>query len=135
MSLARIYSGVTGLGQLIISKIGDVGGPPASRVSEELDNIIAWAKNAPRCIQRDTSTVGNVGAGLDTLHTFSLPAGSLATNGDYLQVEYAGAAAGNAVAGTKVINIQAEIDAQVNGLTGAVSRGQAGAWRYNIRYI
>jgi len=41
-------------------------------------------------IQVDTSTVGNVGAGLDVLHTFSLPAGSLAADGDIVEATYAG---------------------------------------------
>jgi len=49
----------------------------------------------PWAIQVDTSTVGNVGGGLDTLHTYSLPAGSLATNGDYLKVVYGGLYAAN----------------------------------------
>ena len=44
MALARVFSGVTGLGQTIIRKLTDEGGPPADRVSMELDNIIAWAK-------------------------------------------------------------------------------------------
>lgn len=87
MALARVF---TNLGSLIIKKLRDTGGPPSDRVSQELDNIIAWAKLSPRCIHRNTSTVGNVGVGLDTLHTFSLPAGSLAVNGDYLNVWYGG---------------------------------------------
>lgn len=47
------------------------------------------------CIHRNTSSVGNVGAGLDVLHTFSLPAGSLANDGDYLHVVYGGSFAAN----------------------------------------
>ena len=39
-------------------------------------------------LQVDTSTVNSTGAGPDTLHTFSLPAGSLANNGDFVEVEY-----------------------------------------------
>jgi len=91
MSLARLFSGATGLGQLIIRQLGDVGGPPTDRVSQELDNIIAWAKASPRCIKRDTTKVDSAGVGPDVLHTFSLPANSLQTDGDYLSVWYAGA--------------------------------------------
>jgi hypothetical protein len=39
----------------------------------------------------DTSTVNSSGVGPDTLHTFTLPANSLASNGDYIDVWYAGA--------------------------------------------
>jgi hypothetical protein len=85
------------LGQLIIRKVGDTGGPPSGRVSDELDNIINWAKTSPRRIRFDTSTVGNVGAGLDTLHTFSLDTPNrLLTDGDSLKVRYGGKFAANA---------------------------------------
>ena len=103
MSLARTNSP---LNKVIIRNPGDVGGPQSSLVDAELDNIIAWAKLASRCIKRDTSTVGNVGAGLDVLHTFSLPAGSLATDGDYLTFWYAGSFASN------------DTDKRVNGFFG-----------------
>lgn len=93
MGLARTNSP---LGKLIIRQIGDVGGPRSDLVDAELDNIIAWAKVSPRNIKRDTSTVGNVGGGLDTLHTFSLPANSLQADGDYLKVRYGGKFASNA---------------------------------------
>lgn len=43
----------------------------------------------------DISTAANSGAGLDPLHSFSLPAGSLATNGDYLTIWYGGDFAAN----------------------------------------
>ena len=92
MSLARV---VTTLGQVIIRKLGDTGGPRTDQVGAELDNLIAWAKLSPRCIRRDTSAVGNVGLGLDVLHTFSLPANSLQTDGDYLKVIYGGTFAAN----------------------------------------
>ncbi len=92
MSLTRVYAS---LNNLIIRKLGDAGGPSSGRVDEELNRLIAWAKDAPRCIRRDFSTVGNVGTGGDDLHTFTLPAGSLATNGDYLTVDYGGQFAAN----------------------------------------
>ena len=47
-------------------------------------------KGYPYDLTVDTSTVGNVGTGLDNLHSYSLAAASLATNGDYLRVTYAG---------------------------------------------
>lgn len=95
MGLARVYSSA-GLGQTIIRQLGDVGGPIATRVNEELDRLYAWAKDAKRNIKRDVSVVGNVGAGLDVLHTFSLDTPNrLSTNGDYLDVWYAGFYAAN----------------------------------------
>lgn len=81
MSLARLHNP---LGSVIIRNIGDNGGPRSDWVAEEIDNIIAWAKTSPRRIGFNFSTVGNVGTGLDTLHTFTLPAASLATDGDEL---------------------------------------------------
>jgi hypothetical protein len=44
----------------------------------------------PQNIEVNTSTVNSAGVGPDVLHTFSLPANSLATNGDYLSLWYAG---------------------------------------------
>lgn len=88
MSLARIHNP---LRKWLVKRLGDAGGPRADDVDAELDNLIAWAKDAPRCIHTDVSKVDSSGAGPDVLHTFSLPAGSLATNNDYLNVWYAGA--------------------------------------------
>src|SRR5262245_66413973 len=105
MSLTRVFTGVTGLGQVIIKRIGDVGGPPASRVSSELDNIIAWAKDSPRRVGFNFSTVGNVGTGLDTLHTFTLPANSLATNNDELECRFGGCYANNTNATRSVFSV------------------------------
>lgn len=51
-----------------------------------------------RSIEVNITSIGNAGAGLDPLHSFTLPAGSLAKNGDYLKVRYSGVfngAAGN----------------------------------------
>lgn len=88
MSLVRTNSP---LGKLIIRNLGDVGGPRSDLVDAELDNIINWAKNAVRCIRTDTSIVGNVGTGVDTLDTFSLDTPNrLTTDGDYLQLYYSG---------------------------------------------
>src|SRR5262245_57178792 len=130
MSLVRIYSGATGLGQLIIRNLGDVGGPPASRVSEELDNIIAWAKNSPRNINTDLSTPGNVGAGLDLLHTFSLDTPNrLNTNGDYLRVRYSGSFASNA--NTKRIKISF---GSATAHDSTLFDIRSGAWSYDIIY-
>lgn len=92
MSLARVHDP---LSLQLVRRLGDAGGPRGDQVAAELDNLILWASSAVRCIHTDTSTVGNVGAGLDTLHTFSLPAGTLATNDDYLTIRYAGKFAAN----------------------------------------
>lgn len=86
----------------------------------------------PKKINTDTSTVGNVLGGLDDLHTFSLPAGSLNANGDYLRVRYSGLLANNT--NTKRIVIS------FGGVTahdpGLFSVGAAGAsFTYDIVYI
>lgn len=93
MALARAF---TNLGNLIIRTLGDTGGPPSDRVSQELDNLVNWAKTSPRRIHFNTSSVGNVGAGLDVLHTFSLDTPNrLLVDGDELNVVYGGAFASN----------------------------------------
>lgn len=45
-------------------------------------------KGYPYTLEVNTATTNSTGAGPDTLHSFSLPANSLANNGDYLEVEY-----------------------------------------------
>lgn len=49
----------------------------------------------PYTLNVSTSVLGNVGAGLDNLHSYSVPAGSLASNGDYLEVSFGGSFATN----------------------------------------
>ncbi|MGH9753444.1 MAG: hypothetical protein ACREA2_11730 [Blastocatellia bacterium] len=48
-----------------------------------------------RTIHRNTTVVGNVGGGLDGLHSASVPAASLKSNGDYLRVWLSGEFAAN----------------------------------------
>jgi hypothetical protein len=96
MGLTRIYSGATGLGQVIIRRLTDVGGAPASRVSEELDRLYAWAKDSPRRINFNFAQVGNVGGGEDDLHSHTVAANSLATNGDSIWFYFAGTNANTA---------------------------------------
>lgn len=68
----------------LVRRLGDAGGPRADDVDAELDNLIAWAAQSPRCIHRDITPVGNVGAGEDDLVGFDVAANSLATDGDYI---------------------------------------------------
>jgi hypothetical protein len=113
LSLVRVFSD---LGQLIIRNIGDNGGPRADRVSAEFDSIIAWAKDAPRCIHRNITATGTITTGLDSLHSFSLPANSLATNGDWVRFRYAGNLASN----DNQKRLQISIDSQVLENTGLI---------------
>lgn len=48
-----------------------------------------------RTLSRNITVVGNLGAGLDTLHSISIPANSLKTNGDYLRARLSGEFATN----------------------------------------
>lgn len=64
--------------------IGIVGGTPI--VLNALGQILGIERN----INIDVSVVGNVGAGLDSLHTFTLPANRLANNNDYVKCRYGG---------------------------------------------
>lgn len=67
---------------------------PIGVVSGEVNNglIIGVPKN----IHTNLSLIGNVGIGLDDLHSFSLPATYLFNNNDYLRVRYGGSFADNA---------------------------------------
>jgi hypothetical protein len=73
--------------------------------------------------------VGNVGAGPDVLHTFTLPANSLATDGDWLRVRYAGRFAGDA--DTKTIDVRF---GGVSVISLAEAQGVWG-WLYDLTYI
>lgn len=92
MSLTRVTNPMA---TSIVKVLGDSGGALTRDVAAEIDNLIAWAKDAPRVIHRNTATTGTVGTGLDDLHSFSLPAGSLATNGDFVEFIYGGILATN----------------------------------------
>lgn len=87
MALARVTSV---LAQVIIRALGDSGGTLRRDVESELDNIISWAKVSPRCIHRNFTEVGNSGTGLDPLMSFTIPAGTLAVDGDFLFIHGAG---------------------------------------------
>lgn len=56
----------------------------------EMPTGAVMLNNIPICVHRNTASVGNAGGGLDNLHSFTLPAGSLAQDGDYLDIEYGG---------------------------------------------
>jgi hypothetical protein len=60
-----------------------------------------------KCVQSDVTTVGNVGAGATTLHTFSLPAASLLVDNDYVHRVHSGFFAAN--------DNQKSIDIQIDG--------------------
>ncbi len=49
----------------------------------------------PKCVLKSRTIVGNVGAGLDTLHSLSLLADSLSNDEDYIHVDQGGAFAVN----------------------------------------
>lgn len=55
-------------------------------------------------LKTDTTAVGNVGAGEDDLITYSVPASTLGTNGDYITFDMAGTFAANA--NTKRVRIK-----------------------------
>jgi hypothetical protein len=69
MSLTRLYPGATGLGNLIIRKFGDVGGPPADRVSAELDNVASAVngRSEPVLLASQASTSSGVESVLTSL--------------------------------------------------------------------
>lgn len=78
----------------------------------------------------DLRTIGNVGAGVDTLHSFTIPAGTLAFDGDYLRIRYKGDFAANA--NTK--RIQGVIGGNVYNNTGLYSISGA-EWVWDLDVI
>lgn len=57
-----------------------------------------YLTGVPKCIHKKFATadiVGNIGAGTDDLHSFTLPALSMKTNGDKIHFKYAGGFATN----------------------------------------
>lgn len=56
---------------------------------------VKWAKR-PRVLDSQYTTVGNVGTGEDDLMSYTMPANTLATNGDSITVEFSLAVANNA---------------------------------------
>lgn len=87
--------------------------------------------NLVRRLPTDISVVGNIGAGLDTLHTFTLPANSLATDGDYLNVHYSGIFAANSASTKRVVINFGGVVVSNPGLTDITNC----AWNYDIRYV
>ena len=78
----------------------------------------------------DITNVGTVGGGIDTLHTFTIPAGTLADNGDMIKFIYNGGFGSNA----NNKRIQILIDGQVFEDFGAFNF-DTGVWRVVGEYI
>ena len=110
------------------------------RVSAEFDSIIEYVNELADSIDaisssgifnlhHDLADAGNVGAGLDDLHSFSLPANSLATDGDYLRVRYSGTFATN----DNDKRIKISLDGQSVHDPGLFDQ-DSGTWVYDIVY-
>lgn len=138
-SLARLHED---LGQVLVRRLGDAGGPRMDRVSAEFDSIIEYVNeladsidaistSAIFCIHRDTSAVGNVGGGLDTLHSFSLDTPHrLTTNGDYVRVRYGGTYANT----EDDKQLRVSFDGQLAVSFGAVIDLENGEWYVDLTY-
>jgi len=97
--------------------------------SVTLTNLRAFLLGGVRDnIEVNMSTVGNVDAGPDVLHTFTLGAGSLAANEDYLWLRYAGAFAANANTKTLIILFGGQT------VSNLAQIQNGGAWVYDIIY-
>ncbi|MCI0391661.1 MAG: hypothetical protein MOB07_23195 [Acidobacteria bacterium] len=83
----------------------------------------------PKNVETNTTLTGNITTGLDSLHSFSLPADSLANNKDHLKVKYSGRFATNEP--DKRIRVTFG-GVQVHDLTFDQDFGE---WRYEISYV
>ncbi len=88
--------------------------------------------SVPRNLTVDISVVGNVGAGLDPLHTFSLPANSLAANGDFVKAIYSGTFATNDNDKLILITFAGQTVATIGSTAFDQDSGQ---WRYDITFV
>lgn len=88
------------------SDIMSLGVVPGTQIQiNNLGQILGYARN----LSVNSTAVGTVGAGLDNLHSFVLPAGSLRADGDYLKIIQGGFFANNG--NTK--RVQTTIDGQI----------------------
>ena len=107
----------------------DHGGRDGSvRVSR--DGVISSYVNPVESLfpYTDLRTIGNITTGLDPLHSFTLPAGTLANNGDSIKVHYFGSFAANA--NTKRIQLNFDGTSAIN--LAIVQNG--GGWDYDVTY-
>ena len=89
----------------------------------------------PYTLEVNTTPVANVGAGLDNLQAYVLPANELATNGDRLLVSYAGTMADTAVSKRLFVSIggQTAMDTGSLSLGGGAGSDQL-QWQVDIIY-
>ncbi len=66
----RLVNGSQGAGKVLMS---------------DANGVSTWSGSMPVNLITTTTDVGNIGAGEDNLMTYTIPAGKLATNGDYLE--------------------------------------------------
>lgn len=92
--------------------------------------LISSTKQVVRLLNINTTSVGNVGAGTDDLISYTLPAGTLAANGDTLEITCWGTYAANA--NNKTINVS--IDAATEYTTGAIAAVGV-SWQVKITYV
>ena len=131
MALARLF---TTLGDLIIRRLGDTGGPPSSRVSSELDGIITYINdNLPVCLYTNTG-IGTLSNSAAETSVFTLLTGS---TGSTRQIDANSAKVGTALriflfgsvnsTGTPNLTFKTKYGATtVGNTTGALANNTAG---------
>jgi hypothetical protein len=85
------------------------------------------ARRLPKVLYSSTTVVGNVGAGVDTLDTYTVPAGTLSTNGDFLRICAWGEFAANA--NTK--QVKADFDTHTLFASGGLALNGT-SWRLDV---
>jgi len=68
----------------------------SGQVDSELNQLVNYLKGGGGQLAHNVSSVGNVGAGEDDLHSHTIPANTLTNNGDSLQLRFSGRFANNA---------------------------------------
>lgn len=91
--------------------------------------VISSTKQPVRLLNVQTTNVGNVGAGVDDLMSYTLPAGTMAADGDTIEITAWGKYAANA--NNKTIAL--DIDGQVEFTTGTLAANDTD-WRLSATY-
>jgi hypothetical protein len=119
-------------------------GDKAENTSPSADNVFEWvcttagtvgtwtpnyntSRRLSKVLYSSTTTVGNVGAGEDDLSSFTVPAGTLATDGDFLRIVAWGEFAANANAK----QVKAKFDTHQMFATGSLALNGS-SWRMDV---
>src|SRR5262245_51963507 len=142
--LVNILNG-TSTNKNAIMKYSDSGDPPLALDQLGAGPVQVWRASGVekarmknngqivgvgKTVHTNVTATGNVGGGLDNLHSFTLPAGSLNANNDYVEAIYAGTFSTNDNNKRIVISFGSQtVD------DSSLQDQDSGSWEYRITYF